>query len=364
MNKQTNWAHFISMQCGIVPHSLGSPGTAKTALHAALAAQTNRYFVQSILRQKMPEDLGGIPQPEMILTDPVCVKGVRYLLPEEMVIAKHKPSIVLLDELNHAGHDVLGAAQEWINNVPKNCWMAACSNPVEHSTAGQELSLPAINRMVTLEWETPTEVIYSGWQSGFQSYDEFDFPIVPADYLATYGQYWGEKLIQFDREQPDVLENDMPKDDEIRPYASYRSLTNMGKLMAACDAVGANKGTRSKIVHGTIGRNAGQAFLELIRSETLPDPEDLLKDPKSLQLPARFDRVRAIIQSVISAVKGTNGKRWEQAFDVLEVAFEQNQEAAMAAEGALWKAKPAGHEPVLRKDGAAKAMRDLRLQMA
>ena len=314
----------------------------------------------------MPEDFGGIPSPSIITTaDGKQHPGVRHLLSEPMIRAQHEPTIILLDEFNHAGHDVMGAAQEWINNPPANCWMIACSNPVEQSTAGVELAPPVVNRMCILDWEIPVEAITAGWESGFQSYPDPSFPLVPADYLEIYGKFWGEKLAEFRRQHPDIFDDGFPKDpsEACNPWPSYRSFTNVGMLMAACDAVGANKATRNKLVRGCVGRAAADQWNRFMSEYELPDPETLLADPKSLKLPVRFDRARVVLGMVIDAVEGTTDKRWEQAFDVIEVAFDQCQELAMVAEAKLWSIKPDSYLPKSR-EGNAKTMRELRLANA
>lgn len=360
---QTNWAYWIAGQVQVVPIAYGSPGTAKTAFCRSLANHTGRQFLQLILRQIMPEDVKGIPVPGKIEIGGVEHDGVRFLLNEDLLRARHEPTVLLLDEMNHAGHDVLGAVQEMINDPPPKCWMFAAANPVEQSTSGVELAPPVINRMCKLEWETPVNSIVAGWQSGFFSHPEPNIPIVPENYLDDSGEFWGKTLAEFHVRFRDLFDNSFPKDANLasEPWLSYRSFTNVGLLMCACDAVGANKSVRSKLVRGCIGDGAANQFLQYVAELDLPDPEDLLTRPDSLKLPVRFDITRTIIASVIGAVQSNSTPaRWEQARDVLEVAFDQRPEAAMAAEGKLFKIKPQGHLP-LERNGAAAKMRDLRL---
>jgi hypothetical protein len=369
MRTQLNWAALISMQAGVVPLVSGAPGAAKTAVFRKMAEATNRRFLQVILRQKMPEDLGGVPVPSDIIVtgadlQPRTIRGVSYLLGEDMLRAQHEPTLMLLDEFNHAGHDVMGAAQEWINNPPVNCWMAACQNPVEQSTSGVELSPPVVNRMCVLQWERPTEARRVGWRNGFCAYPAPDVPIVPFDAQAKYAQTWGGLLCDFEDRFPSLFGDEAyPKEAEkaCEPWPSDRSWTNLGILMAAADSVWANAATRAKLVYGCVGDGAGNEFLTFVGMKDLPDPEVLLARPDLVQLPNRFDLSRAIVAGILAAVRGNpTADRWERAYDCLEVAFTQQPEVGMSAEGALWKIKPEGHAP-RERNGAAAEMRQARL---
>lgn len=366
MKSQQNWAAAICAQVGPVPLIEGMPGVAKTAFFRSLARAARRRFMQIILRQRMPEDASGIPVPTDF-TDMVpgqTIRGVQHLLGEDMLRAIHEPTLILLDEINHASHDTLGSYQEWINSPPPDCWMAACQNPIEQSTNGVELSPPAINRMCKLEWEIPRDAIREGWKSGFLDYPEPTIPIVPADYLEQYGANHGELLCEFETRFPALFgASAYPKDaaNASQPWPSYRSWTNVGKLLAACDAVWANKATRAHCVIGCVGEGAGNQFLQWASLKDLPDPEELLARPDQLKLPNRFDLVRTILGSVISAVEeNKTPDRWERLFDLIEVAFTQQPETSLASEGKVWKIKPEGHTPKLR-NGVAAEMRKARL---
>lgn len=360
---QVNWAVAIAMQVGVVPLCYGGPGTAKTAFFRGVARAAKRNFLQCILRQMMPEDLGGIPSPAMLLmSDGKTYQGVKHLLSEPILRAQHEPTVLLFDEFNHAGHDVMGAAQEFINNPPANCWMAACANPVEQSTSGIELAPPVVNRMCVLDWQVPVDGILAGWESGFSAYPEPRIPIVPSDYLDQYGKAWGQKLAEFHQQHRDVFDKGFPEnpDEASNPWPSYRSFTNVGKLMAACDAVGASKSTRRKLVRGCVGEAAALQWERFTADMELPDVEGLFANPSSLKLPNRFDRARAIMSMVINYVED-QPERWEIAMDLIEHCFDQNQELAMVCESKLWSIKPQGFTPRNRTAGNAKAIRDLRL---
>jgi len=362
--KQTNWGAAISAQCGVVPMIYGLPGVGKTAVFRQLAQQTGRRFLQCILRQMMPEDLGGVPVPSKIIIGDQTLDCVVKLLSEEIIRAQHEPSIVLLDEFNHAGHDVMGAAQEWINNPPPNCWMIAASNPVEASTNGVELAAPVINRMCRFDWERPVEDRQAGWRNGFRDYPVSRLPLVEPDYLDLYGKRWGELMAGwyddtgefhsgFEQKFPHLFGDEaFPKDPTkaSEPWASDRSWTNVGKLLCGCDSVGANGETRAACVRGCVGDAASKEFLAWVAAQDLPDPYDLLEHPDTLNIRGqRFDIARATLMSVLGAVKALGTpEAWEQAADVIEVAKPQAEEVTAVCFAGLWKIQPTGYVPRVR----------------
>lgn len=359
---QTNWPVFIPPQIGVVSYAQGSPGVGKSAVIRALAELTQRRYLPCYLEAMLPEDLGGIPVPRSVDVNGVLEECAVKLLDETFLRAKSEPSIVLLDELNQASHSMMAAAQEWLNPPPASAWVFAAGNPLEQATNGVEFSAPFVNRMCVVEWTCPEDVIKAGWRSGFKSYPSVQFPIVPADYLDTFGSLWGNVLADFADRYPDLF-NRCPEDSSqaSKPWPSPRSWTNVGKLMAAADSVGADSLTRAELIKGCVGDAASQQFQRYVTSLQLPDPEEILAQPHALKLPQRFDMAQAIVGSVIGRVKANcTALRWEAGYDVLETAFKQQPEIAMGNEAKLWQAKPVGHLPKPR-NGAAAEMAKLRM---
>lgn len=347
---QTNWAFYIALQSGVVPVAESAPGQGKTAAVRAMAATSNRRFLQVILSQKLREDIGGVPVPREIEIDGVKHECVVALQPEELVRALNEPSIVLLDELNHASHDVLGAAQEIINNPPKGCWMGAFQNPVTQSTSGVELSPPVINRVCLLKWERHLDERRAGWESGFRNFPAPQFPIVPVDFLDDFGMKWGSLLSMFEDAMPQHFDADETypenEQDACKPWRSDRSWTNAGILLAACEAAGGSKTTASKLVAGCVGDGPSSEFFQWLSKQDVPKPEEILAAPRGFTLPRRFDLARGLLASCIGYVKREQqAHHWEALRDVVEHVFTQRKEIALSFNGAVWKAKPQGYEP-------------------
>lgn len=318
---QTNWAPLIAGQAGVVPLSLGIPGVAKTAFFECLA--------------------------------------MVHVLEEARLRAELEPSVVLLDELTCAGHSIQAAALQWVNNPSANCWMFAAANPPDKAAAGVDLTPPMVNRLCVLPWETPVEAIREGWRNGL-AFPDPQVPLLPnnwRDYLAK----WGVLLDEFIQRFPDRLEA-YPKDPAkaAEPYPTPRSWTNVIKLLAAAESVSASKNVRRLLTVGCVGDGAGAEFLAFLDMQALPDPEEVLASPETLQLPRRGDLAVAIVKSILARVETDNScSRWERCCDVFERTYSQNKEVAMAGYGKLWKLKPADYNPP-RRNGVFVEMDSLR----
>jgi hypothetical protein len=103
-------------------------------------------------------------------------------------------------------------------------------------------------------------------------------------------------------------------------------------LLAAIEAVSpSNRGLKAAALAGLIGDQA-IPFLEYAENLNLPDPEDILKDPRSLVLPERTDRAYAICYSLVGAVLNNNtADRWESAMIALGVAGAKHADIPTAA---------------------------------
>ncbi len=353
--KQDLWinaAHFIAGQAGVVPLSLGIPGVGKTAVHEALSRKTSRNFFAYLLDQMLPEDLGGFPAVrDYKLADGSFIDVMKRVHDERFIRARHEPSILLFDELTNVGQSVQAAALQIINSGIPGAWIFAAANPVDQAANGCDLAPPMVNRLCILDWEVDRAAIMSGFEHGFV----FPEPVIPVlpDNWHDFAPKHGQLLKGFLAQKISLLEA-FPKNIEqaTKPYPTPRSWTNAGKLLAACESVGAPRDVQVKAVYGCVGNGAGAEFFNWLDSQDLPDPEALLRDPVSLKLSKRGDLAVATLAGVLNAVRLDNTpERWEAAREVLNVAVEQSAEIAEAAKGPLWKIKPANHQPRDGEDG-------------
>jgi hypothetical protein len=88
---------------------------------------------------------------------------------------------------------------------------------------------------------------------------------------------------------------------------------------------------QSAALAGLVGDQA-LPFLEYCETLNLPDPEDILKDPRSVVLPDRIDRAYAMCYSLVSAVlNNKTPERWQAAMIALGVASRKNADIPTAA---------------------------------
>lgn len=345
MRKQTNWAYWIAGQAGVIPVAMGSPGLAKTESTRALARKANRKFFPVILSQIMPEDLGGYPVVRKLDSGGRQYDVMARVMDERFITARLEPSVLLIDELTNVGNAQQAAALQLMAEGIEGCWMFAAANPPEQAAAGVELTPPMVNRLCVLHWEIDVDAIHDGWSNGLR-FPEPDAPLLPDDWQAHLPK-WGALMRGFCTAFPDLL-NAYPNDpaQASQPFPTPRSWTSVIKLLAASESIDADEGVMAQLVHGCVGQGAATQFLTWLSRQDLPDPEAVLANPSSLKLPKRGDLALAIVSSVITRVeRKPSPDRWEAARDVIGVVYSQAAEIAVAANGKLWKCKPANHTP-------------------
>jgi hypothetical protein len=126
-----------------------------------------------------------------------------------------------------------------------------------------------------------------------------------------------------------------PPDDPARrsgPWASARTWYLTSRLLAAIEAVSPNNRLLlGPALAGLVGDQA-LPFLEYREALNLPDPEDILKDPRGFALPDRVDRAYAVCYSLAGAVINHNTPdRWQAAMIALGVASRKNTDIPAAA---------------------------------
>jgi hypothetical protein len=126
-----------------------------------------------------------------------------------------------------------------------------------------------------------------------------------------------------------------PPDDPARrsgPWPSGRTWYLASRLLAAIEAVSpGNRLLQGPALAGLVGDQA-LPFLEYRETLNLPDPEEILKDPRRFVLPDRVDRAYAVCYSLAGAVlNNKTPQRWEAAMIALGVACRTNADIPTTA---------------------------------
>lgn len=341
--KDTNHAFYIAAQARVNPVVMSIPGKAKSAVMRLLAQTLGLDFQHIILSRLAKEDLGGIPFPSSVWIDGKEHPCVDYLLPKWAVLARHRPTLLFMDEMNQAEQQVQGSNQTWFDEPPEQGIIVGAINPPEKSTSGIPFSAAVTNRLCILQWERHEDEYWQGIAQGGINFPAPKIPVVPKDFLQFFGPKWGVLLKEFGLRSPQFWSDEAyPASYELesQPWASDRSWTRMIHCLAAGEAVGASVSVCRKMAEGCVG-SPSREFFDFAEKNELPDPRAILSDPSSLKLPVRFDLARAVIQGVLGLVRNEGTpEAWEQGLDVLEQVWLQSREVAMSAHGAFWLWKP------------------------
>jgi hypothetical protein len=161
-----------------------------------------------------------------------------------------------------------------------------------------------------------------------------DLPVLPADYLRTHHHRQRALIAAYVRSAGRDSWLAPPQDLARRsgPWPSGRTWYLASRLLAAIEAVSpGNRALQGPALAGLVGDQA-LPFLEYRETLNLPDPEEILKDPRSLVLPDRIDRAYAVCYSLVGAVlNNKTPARWEAAMIALGVAGRKNADIPTAA---------------------------------
>jgi hypothetical protein len=225
------------------------------------------------------------------------------------------------------------------------------SNAVEWAAGGQEIQAPMANRL----WHGEFPMDHGTWcdmmVSDFPAPN--DLPVLPADYLRAH-HYRQRSLIAAYVKAAGRDAWLAPPDDPARrsgAWPSGRTWYLASRLLAAIEAVSpGNRLLQSAALAGLVGDQA-LPFLEYRETLNLPDPEDILKDPRSLVLPDRTDRAYAVCSSLVGAVlNNRTPERWQAAMIALGVASRKHADIPTAAARTLCDTRHRPEGPIRLPD--------------
>jgi hypothetical protein len=244
----------------------GAPGVGKSALARQLGQvlskkHNRKYGFRDIrLANKLPEDISGIPVPDLEQRMAVWLKAEFW--PNQERDGEY--GILLFDELSDAHKGLQSCAYQIILDrkindfeLPKGWWPCAAGNRREDRAAAQTLSTALANRFAHIEI-IPDPKAWVEWANRNN-----------VDPLVT-------GFINF---RPELLHK-MDGSDLMR-FPTPRIWAQMSKLCGAPSSI------RHRLVENMIGAGPAAEFKAYMDALDLPSIEEVIKDPKRCHIPTK-----------------------------------------------------------------------------
>lgn len=317
----------------------GAPGQGKTQTLTAVAEDRDMHLEVVLASVREPSDFAGLPyvvDGRTVLVAPDWAQRIAQASSEG------RTSMLFLDEISTAPPSVQGALLRVVlDRVAGDLYLGdevaivAAANPPEIAANGWDLAAPMANRFVHLEWALPADVVRDGFTLGWPT---AHVPQVDADRQASEVSKAKRLIGAFLGARPDMT-TVMPTaaSEAGMAYPTPRSWDMAATLYGTASAAGATATATRMLLVGTVGQAAAVEFLAYIADLDLPDPEDILADPASFEVPTRGDRVYAAMAGVLAVVIENNTpERWNACGKALEKVAAANHADIAVAVGRRW----------------------------
>jgi hypothetical protein len=349
----------VAVSTGVPVLLWGSPGTGKTSAVVSLANSLGWPVEVVIGSIREPSDFAGLP---------VVVDGSVQFAPPRWAqrLCAAERGLLFLDELTTSPPAVQAAMlrvilERTVGDVtlPPRIRVVAAANPPEQAADGWELAPALANRLVHVDWPVEAKHVAHGLAVGFP------VPVLLGlDEQPTAAQIQAGRsaVAAFLRVRP-ALALQVPRSSALasRGWPSPRSWEAVARLLTGCEVARASEGARAALVAGAVGEGPGLEFLSWLEHADLPDPEQVLADPNSFELPERIDRAYAALTAVAAvAITKGDAESWTAAWRVIARAARAAPDVATLVARTLAMHRPEGTElpsavleltPVLRAAG-------------
>ncbi|MFG2129804.1 AAA family ATPase [Streptomyces sp. NPDC048751] len=303
----------------------GEPGIGKTAALTQLAASLDLPLTTVIASVHEPTDFSGLP----IVGDDPAVRGVPMAPPQWAVeLVRAGRGLLFLDELSTATPAVQAALLRVVLErrvgalqLPPGVRIVAAANPRASAADGWELSPPLANRFVHLYWVHDQDVVVRGLGG---VWPRAELPRLRPERLPEAVAFARRVVCGFLKARPTLIHR-LPSTETRRggAWPSPRSWETALTLLAFGTAAAVSREVLALLVRGAVGDGPGLELLAHLDRMDLPDPESLLSDPASAELPVRGDLRQAALEAVVAAVGARPERdRWEAGWAVLVRALE------------------------------------------
>lgn len=356
-------AYALAAQTGCPVLIEGPPGCGKTAWSEAAFGPNGALggHVETVIASiREPQDFGGIQVPDLSNPDDPRVLRIAERWAKDLcaVAKKGKRPVLFVDEIRACPPAVQKALLRVTfggfvgdTKLPDNLIIIAAANPAAMN--GYDLDAPLANRFIHLKWSFPLEEWAEGAISGFPVPE---IPVLPGTWKSEI-PLARTLVVSFVKARPQFDgEGAVPKDESEQggAWPSRRTWEMVWKVLAACRATGMDGkdsagnplglDVQGPLVAGCVGEAAGMEFMAFKRDLDLPDPAVVLKDPASLVLPNRDDRIYAVLASITTyAIQHGGKENWNGAWQVMAKAYDAGvQDITAQAARALCRAMAKG----------------------
>ncbi|MDH6280973.1 hypothetical protein M2280_002186 [Prescottella agglutinans] len=303
----------------------GEPGIGKTAALTQLAEAVDLPLTTVIASVHEPSDFSGLP----VLGDDPATHGVPMAPPDWAVrLVRAGRGLLFLDELSTAPPAVQAALLRLVLErrigtlqLPPGVRIVAAANPPSSAADGWELSPPLANRFVHLHWTHDHEVVVRGLGG---TWPRATLPRLDPEKFSDAVAFARRAVCELLTVRP-ALVHQLPGSQTRRggAWPSPRSWDMTVRLIAFGTAASSSTDVLSLLIRGSVGDGPGFELLAAIDRMDLPDPEMLLADPTSADLPDRGDLRQAVLDAVVAAVRRRPEKsRWDAAWTLLVTAVQ------------------------------------------
>jgi len=323
----------------------GPPGQGKTSVIKQIAADQGRHLEVILASIREPQDFAGLP---------MLNNGVAALMPPDWAkrLSQVENGILFTDEVNTAPPSVQAALlRVCLDKVAGDCELGedtsviAAANPPEQAADGWDLAPPLANRFCHLNWDLPAEVVRDGLAGNWVS---FSIPTPNAQALEQALMAERALLAGFLSSRPD-LTTVLPKSsaEQGRAFPTPRSWEMVAILSGWITACGLEASVRRIAVMGCIGAGPAAEYLTYRENVDLPNPEEIIDNPRKFVLPNRMDKVYIIGASLMSAIRNNMTlDRWQAVGIVLErIADGGNPDLAVTFARDWLRERPKGAMP-------------------
>lgn len=290
----------------------GEPGIGKTAFITQMA-RSWRWHTEVVI--------GSIRESSDFLGFGVEVDGgpgkvghVAYAPPGwARAASRADRALVFFDELTTAPPSVrkamLRVLQERVVGdlpLPDTVAIVAAANPPDSAVDGYDLEPPMANRMLHLDFHYPTHSWLDGFVSGFDRLAQPTMTDLIGRGDDQHRATTRAAVAAFLKARPDLIEPGVPTDPTIagRAWPSRRSWDNAARVLSELRP--GDDDAAVLVLTGTIGQGATREYLVFRRDLDLPDPLDVIGDPRRFDWSRmRPDRAFATVNAVRAYVLGT-----------------------------------------------------------